>query len=229
MVSEPHASGRNIKSQVCGLLRCGDAAAERAWLELPTRKAIHALMSFLYSTDPRMKWCAVQAMGTMVARLADEDREAARDVIRRLMWNLNDESGGIGWGSAEAMGEILARHAGLAAEYLHILLSYAREDGNPLDNDGLLQGVLWGLTRVAETRSDLLHDTAGHLTVHLQSPDARVRALAVVLLGVLGDASVREGLATLTDDRAEVSLFLEGCEQRVRIADLAARAITRLT
>ena len=30
------------------------------------------------------------------------------------MWTLNDESGGIGWGSPEVMGEILAAHKGLA-------------------------------------------------------------------------------------------------------------------
>jgi len=40
--------------------------------------------------------------------------------MRRLMWNLNDESGGIGWGNPEAMGEILACHEALANEYAPI-------------------------------------------------------------------------------------------------------------
>ena len=59
-------------------------------------------------------------MGALVFSLAEQDMESARVVMRRLMWNLNDESGGIGWGSPEAMGEIMARHSGLAEEYSKI-------------------------------------------------------------------------------------------------------------
>jgi hypothetical protein len=217
-----------VKQEVCRLLGCSHGDSEQEWDRLPARKAVHALCSFLYSTDQRLKWCAVQAMGKTVARLADTDLEAARDVVRRLMWNLNDESGGIGWGSAEAMGEILARHGGLAREYTQILLSYAREDGNLMDNPDLLQGALWGLKRVAESWPELLVDAARHITVHLRSPHGRVRAHAVELLGVLGDVGVRDELAKLAGDRTEVVLYPQGCEQRVQIAELAGQTIARL-
>jgi hypothetical protein len=46
-------------------------------------------------------------MGEVMAHLADKDMESARVIMRRLMWSLNDESGGIGWGAPEAMGEIV--------------------------------------------------------------------------------------------------------------------------
>jgi hypothetical protein len=166
-----------VKREVCRLLGCSDRGAEGDWARLPALKTVNALFSFLYSTDPQVKWCAVRAMGKAAARLADEDLEAARNVVRRLMWSLNDESGGIGWGAGEALGEILARHAGLAQEYAHILLSYARRDGNLLDHDGLLQGVLWGLTRIAQTRPELLPDAARHIAMHLHSSDASIRAV----------------------------------------------------
>ena len=225
---DPPQTGPMVKREVCRLLGCNDLDVERDWARLPVLKTVNALFSFLYSTEPQVKWCAVRAMGKAAARLADEDLEAARNVVRRLMWSLNDESGGIGWGAGEAMGEILARHDGLAREYTHILLSYARRDGNLLDNDGLLQGVLWGLTRVAESRHELLPDAARHITMHLQSPDASIRALAVELLGLLGDATVRNCLEELAADQSEVTLFLRDCEQRVRIADLVARALASM-
>jgi hypothetical protein len=227
-VTNPPLTGLKVKSEVCRLLICSDPEAEGDWARLPALKTINALFSFLYSTDPQLKWCAVQAMGKAAARLADEDLEAARNVVRRLMWNLNDESGGIGWGSGEALGEILARHGGLAREYAHILLSYARRDGNLLENDGLLRGVLWGLTRVAEFWRELLPDAAKHITVHLKSSDASIRALAVELLGLLGDAAVRNCLQESAADQTEVTLFLRGCEQPVRVADLVARALVHL-
>ena len=60
-------------------------------------------------------------MGASLARLADADMEAARIVMRRLLWSLNDESGGIGWGAPESMAEAMCRHQGLALEYAHML------------------------------------------------------------------------------------------------------------
>jgi HEAT repeat protein len=227
-VTDPPQTGPMVKREVCRLLGCSDLDVERGWARLPALKTVNALFSFLYSTDPQVKWCAVRAMGKAAARLADEDLEAARNVVRRLMWSLNDESGGIGWGAGEAMGEILARHAGLAQEYAHILLSYARRDGNLLDHDGLLQGVLWGLMRVAQTRPELLPDAGRHIAMHLDSSDASIRALAVELMGLLGDAAVRSSLDELAGDQSEVTLFIRDCEQRVRIADLVARVLDRL-
>ena len=146
-------SGRALKDRVFGLLKSTDV--DRALEELSGlsgRQVLNPLFSFLYSPDPNVKWAAVTAMGAIVTKLADEDMEAARVVMRRLMWNLNDESGGIGWGSPEAMGEILACHEGLAQEYAHILISYARENGNYLEHDMLQRGLLWGIGRLSQVR-----------------------------------------------------------------------------
>ena len=69
-------------------------------------------------------------MGAVVEKLAWEDMEGARVIMRRLMWSLNEESGGIGWGAPEAMAEIMARHLELAREYSHMLISYMDYEGN---------------------------------------------------------------------------------------------------
>lgn len=95
-------------------------------------------------------------MGAFVANLADEDIESARVIVRRLMWQLNDESGGIGWGAPEVMGEILARHEGLAGEYANILTSHIKEDGNSLEHEPLQRDALWGVARLAQVRPDLV-------------------------------------------------------------------------
>ena len=58
--------------------------------------------------DELIRWRAVSAMGIVTAALADARMDAARVIMRRMMWQLNDESGGIGWGIPEAMGEIMA-------------------------------------------------------------------------------------------------------------------------
>ncbi|RZB31250.1 MAG: hypothetical protein SRB2_04775 [Desulfobacteraceae bacterium Eth-SRB2] len=103
--------GRKLKKKILELLGRDDL--EKSLDEIcqyPARKAVNPLFSFFYSTNELIKWRAITAMGAVVSRLAEQDMESARVVMRRLIWNLNDESGGIGWGSPEAMGEIMSCH-----------------------------------------------------------------------------------------------------------------------
>ena len=124
--------------------------------KIPPEKALKPLFSCLCSCDQEVKWHAVSAMGRTVATLAGQEMETARVVMRRFMWMLNDESGGIGWGVPEAMAEVLACHGALAAEYTHILVSFMREDGFYLELPALQRGLLWGVARLAEVAPELL-------------------------------------------------------------------------
>lgn len=179
--------GRDFKRKVIDLLKADDfAGVLETFRSYPARRVINPLFSCLCSTEPQIKWRAVTALGAVVANLAQDDMESARVVMRRMIWNLNDESGGIGWGVPETMGEVMARHEGLAREYVNILVSYIREDGNFLEYEPLQQGVLWGLGRLAQTSPELLQDAGAHLHPFLSSEDATLRGLAAWILGLLG-------------------------------------------
>ena len=179
--------GRDFKRKVIDLLKADDfAGVLETFRSYPARRVINPLFSCLCSTEPQIKWRAITALGAVVANLAQDDMESARVVMRRMIWNLNDESGGIGWGVPETMGEVMARHEGLAREYVNILVSYIREDGNFLEYEPLQQGVLWGLGRLAQTSPELLQDAGAHLHPFLSSEDATLRGLAAWILGLLG-------------------------------------------
>ena len=122
------------------------------------RKLVNALFSFLCSTDKKIKTNAVTAMGEVVSRIAEADLESARIIMRRLMLNLNDESGGIGWGAPEAMGEIMARNEKLANEYYKMLISYTPGGGNYLDFEDLQKDVIAGLKRLSRVRPNLVKE-----------------------------------------------------------------------
>ena len=195
---------------------------------MPLLRVINSLFSFLYSTDEQIRWRAVTAMGAAVARLADEDMEQARVIMRRLMWNLNDESGGIGWGSPEAIGEILACHELLAKEYAPILISYARKDGNYLELEMLQRGLLWGLARLSQVRPYLVQDEISHFMQYLQSMDTAVRGLAAWLIGLLEADDARTALEALTDDDAELSVYQSRKLINRCVKELAEEALKRL-
>ena len=218
--------GRNLKTKVLDLLRAEDISKGlEEIVSLPPRQVINPLFSFLCSTDPQMKWRAVKAIGKVVKNIAEEDMESARVIMRRMMWNLNDESGGIGWGLPEAMGEVMAQHQGLAGEYSMILKSYIREDGNFLEHEPLQRGVLWGLGRLAQERPELLKNATVHVRPFLSSADAVLRSLAAWTMGLLGGCQGDPALAALESDETEVTLYLNGTERGYRISELARKAL----
>ncbi|HEX9909888.1 MAG TPA: hypothetical protein VGA86_03305 [Desulfatiglandales bacterium] len=219
-------SGRSLKKKLFDLLNQGDL--EKALVEigrLPPRQIINPLLSFLQSGEEKIKWGAVKAMGVVVSQLAERDLEAARVIMRRLMWNLNDESGGIGWGSPEAMGEILATHSGLAREYAHILLSYAREDGNYLEHEALQRGLLWGIGRLSEKRPELVRGAAASLLPYLASQDGVIRGLSARIMGLLQIKEAQLELRKLTGDESELFILLQNNLTVLRVKDLAEEAL----
>jgi hypothetical protein len=217
---------RSLKKQLFDLLNQGDSDKALAEMgRLPPRQIINPLLSFIQSGNEKVKWGSVKAIGHVVGQLADRDLEAARVIMRRLMWTLNDESGGIGWGSPEAMGEIMAIHRGLAQEYAHILISYARQDGNYLEHEGLQRGLLWGIGRLSETRPELVRESAGLFLPYLESRDAVIRGLAVRLMGLLRVKEAQPVLQTLAEDESAIALVIENRLAATRVKDLAAEAL----
>lgn len=218
--------GRSLKKQLFDLLNQGDSDKALAEMgRLPPRQIINPLLSFIQSGNEKVKWGSVKAIGHVVGQLADRDLEAARVIMRRLMWTLNDESGGIGWGSPEAMGEIMAIHRGLAQEYAHILISYARQDGNYLEHEGLQRGLLWGIGRLSEKRPELVRESAGLFLPYLESRDAVIRGLAVRLMGLLRVKEAQPVLQTLAEDESAIALVIENRLAATRVKDLAAEAL----
>lgn len=214
---------RRLKKQVeqLFLTRTFESALS-AVVEMPARKVVNPLFGLLYHGDLRVRWHAVAAMGDVVSRLADADMESARVIMRRLMWNLNDESGGIGWGSPEAMGEIMARHSVLAQEYASILISYLNPDGNYLEHEGLQEGVLWAVGRLARVRPHPAGDALGFISPHFASVNPILRGMALWAAIPLAGGAKTFSIDGLSSDRAEVSVFEEGVFVRYTISHLAS-------
>ena len=194
--------------------------------QLPARQVVNPLFSFFYNIDETVKWRAVTAMGAVVSNLADHDMESARVIMRRLIWNLNDESGGIGWGSPEAMGEIMAGHDRLAEEYHNILISYIMPDGNYIEHEVLQRSVLWGIGRLAHARPQLVEDSVLFLLPYMQSEDANLRGLAAWTAGLFDCKTTRILLKRLENDQATLTIYLDGKLEEFTVAQLACRMST---
>ncbi len=214
--------GRQLKKEILELLSHKNfAKGMEKILQLPGRQAVNPLFSFFYNRDEIVRWWAVSAMGAVVSNLADHNMESARVIMRRLIWNLNDESGGIGWGSPEAMGEIMARHGRLAGEYHKILISYIMPEGNYLEHEILQRGVLWGVGRLAHARPQLVEDSAPFLLPYMESEDVNLRGLAAWTAGLFDCKTTRRLLKRLENDQATLTIYLNGKPEKFTVAQLA--------
>jgi hypothetical protein len=219
-MTKPH--GRQTKKKVTQILRGSQRTEALSLLErIPEDQLVGPLFSHFYAMDERIKFRSIIAMGELALRLADKRMEKARILMRRIMWNLNDESGGIGWGSPEAMGQILYKSPALAMEFKSILFSYLDPRGNFLEHKLLQRGVLWGIgTYLKASSGDLDNITEGLIFSHLHSLDPVKRGYAVRALVNANRFEAKIVPEHILTDSAQIDIFIGWDFATTRICDM---------
>lgn len=191
---------------------------------------VTALLAALSSGQAIVRWRAVSVLGRVVADMAGDAPEAAREVMRRLVWGLNEESGAVAWGAPEALGEIMAQSPIMAREFVNLLIAYISKCDIALCFAPLRAGAVWGLGRLAQTRPELLKERCAEepLLALSHEPDPQVRGLAVWALGWLGGERAAKRLAQLTADEQTLELYDRGELKALSVGQTAAEALKRL-
>ncbi len=190
---------------------------------------ITPLISFFCSTNPLLKWRSISAFAFVANLIAEKNMEKARILMRRLMWTLNEESGGVGWGAPEAMGEIMTLNKDLADEYHKILFSYIDDHGNFLDYEPLQQGVLWGIYRLSKKRPELVNKALYLTKQYFTSKNAVSRCLALQISGITNDYQSKREIEKLINDKTEVEIYDEGVFKKIIISSLANDVLMQIT
>jgi hypothetical protein len=220
-MAAPH--GRKIKKQVKQIL-CLDnkAKAFDKLRHIPEKVLIAPLFSYFYSMEDPIRFRSSVAMGDLTHRLAKNKIEDARIILRRLMWNLNDESGGIGWGSVEAMGEILALNKTLAKEFESILFSYINSKGNFLEHEMLQRGSLWGIGTYLKIYTDKNPDPSliKSIMFFLDSKDPVKRGYALRALLNMDNKNIYLIPEAIKSDKNIIPFFDGWDMKQIEIANL---------
>ena len=202
------AHGRIIKKQVGQILL--SESREDAFDQLrkiPDPMLAGPLFSYFYSLDDLIKFRSSTAMGDLAQRVAKKKIENSRILLRRIMWNLNDESGGIGWGSVEAMEEILKQNKTLAREFESILFSYIDPKGNFLEHEMLQRGALWGVGTYLKKYIGHDNEVTQTILPFLDSNDPVKRGYAVRALINMCDKNIDIIPGHIFSDKSQVSVF----------------------
>lgn len=202
---------------------------------LSPRECVNPLFSAICRPEEGIRWFAISCFGSVLGELVTEDPEAARVVMRRFLWSLNDESGGIGWGAPESMAESMIYSSLLREEYLHMLVSYAKHDGEELFQDGnylelpeLQRGLLWGIERVSSLFPQEFgkYDINFELREYLRATDSTVRGLALKCAANLSLVNVlRDQINQLKNDNSRMRLYKNGVFEEIKISEIATSVL----
>jgi HEAT repeat protein len=187
---------REARDAARRLLGGWDRAAVDRWAAGEPR-AISALQSLLFEEEPLLRWRAVEALGRVAALRARDDPGAARELVRRTLWLMNDESGGLLWHGPEVLGVVLAEVPALGDELCDVLASF-------LEEEPFRVGTRWALWRLAAARPGPAAAAAPALLPSLSDPDPAVRGhAALALCAAVGTAAA----ARLAHDGAPFTVF----------------------
>jgi hypothetical protein len=176
---------------------------------------LRTLASLLFETDDLLRWRAIEAIGIVAKQIVQRDDEAVRRSVRRLLWLMNDESGGVCWCAPEAVGEILRNCPGLLDEFGRVMASFLVEE--PFE-----AGTRWAIGRVGQLNPSEFAHTHRLLLTSLDSDIPEIRAYSVLALQALDVAIPEERREQIAADDTEVPFydFTSGQLQQRKVAEL---------
>lgn len=186
------------------------------------RKVIRILLGFLYDPDDYTHWLAIDALGRVGVALAATHPEKTRELVRRLLWSLNDESGGNAWGATGAIGAIAAGDPGLFGHYLGMMVPCP-------DDIHACPEFIWAVATAGRKSPAVSREYIPFLMDALRSEHAQIRAYAAWGLGVLGAGEALAALGALSGDHAPAAVYEgDGLYHRRLISELAAAGSARI-
>jgi hypothetical protein len=162
-----------LREEVRELLRTGNVSRlER--LAASDRRVMRHLLGRLWDPDEEVRRSAAEGVGAA----AGAHRDLGIDVIRRLIWALNDESATNGVYAVAALGEIGARDPELMEQFVGPLASYVWDDG-------LREEILKALIRIASVAPTLIAPYLELLEPHIDDQQPKERELATTLWSLI--------------------------------------------
>ncbi len=186
----------------------------------PSRIVRH-LISISYDKTQELAWRSIEAIGRIVYLVSKERPDFGRDLIRRLLWSIRDESGGIGWSSPEIIGEIVRNEPSRYADIPKILWSF-------MDEEFLRKGIIWAIGRIGEVAPEIVEFSMPFLRLIAENDsNEEIRFYALWALCKMGESpESRDVKSAVIYDKGELREItisdLRDCRSIERARELIA-------
>lgn len=195
----------------------------------PPEKIIPCLQGLLFEKEEIIKFRAVESIGFASLIMAEKNIENVRILMRKFMWNLNEESGGIGWGSQESMCEVAASIDKIYNEFIEIIVSYLNpESSSFLDHKELHPGVIWGIGRLGmkNKKTGAIAKYVLKDSIHDENP--KIKGLSIWAAQKCKIKGLEKGIQKYTKDQTRFTIYENGKIHTTTIAD-QAKTFLKLT
>jgi len=165
-----------MKQTLVNALETNDYETVRT-LALQSRKVFSVLVRLTYDKTTLISWRAIRAIGHVSSMYVKNNYDFLRDAIRKLLWSLSDESGGIGWSAPEILGEIVAADPEKMSDVIPLIAEIFT-----IEEQVFRPGVFYALKRISEVHPESIVPLE-NLVIHglvENDPLARIYALELV-------------------------------------------------
>ena len=186
-------------------------------------KTLKFVQSHIYGDiNDSIRWHAICAFGYLAKTYADTYDEPYRNILRRCLWAMNDESGNVPWSAPEVMAAIIKAAPKYSSDFTAPMLT------NGLDNPMCHSGVLWAIGHLGEDFAQELAPFLAKVEFTLHSPDPLLRGLAIwaytrckykPLAGIIG---------SFVEDSEEFYLFNDDVLEKTTVGDMAEKYLQEL-
>jgi hypothetical protein len=173
-------------------------------LALQSRKVFSVLVRLAYNKTTLIGWRAIKAIGLVSSLYVENSYDFLRDAIRKLLWSLSDESGGIGWSAPEILGEIVSADPRRMSDIVPLIAEIFS-----IEEQVFRPGILYALKRIAETQPELVAPFHQLILRGLAEHDPLARIYALELVDMLKERfsqnnieELRRQVESLKQDRS---------------------------
>jgi len=194
------------------------------------RKVLSMLVRLSYEKETLVGWRAILAVGMAARELVKTEPEFLRDACRKLLWSLNDESGGIGWSAPELLGEIVSADTKRFADLIPLIA-----EAYDIEGGMFRAGVVYALTRIGAHAPEKAASFRRIIDDALAARDPLVRIRGLELAGSVSLAADRSSLwpkeyyaslkgriKEMTQDKGEAWIYGEDGFSSVQVGDRAS-------
>jgi hypothetical protein len=188
------------------------------------RKVLSLLVRSAYDKEALAGWRAIKAVGLVAQALVNTDYGFLRETVRKLLWSLSDESGGIGWSAPEILGEIVAVDPQRFSDIIPLIAEVYY-----IEEDVFRPGVVYALGRIAEISPGLVLPHGDIIVKALSGTDPLARGYAIRAVKSLWNIESQENrevlkklMKDLLSDNSEIYIYHKEGYSRIEVGEEAS-------
>lgn len=187
------------------------------------RKVLSVLVRLSYDKDTLIGRRAIIAIGRVASVFVRSNYVFLRETVRKLLWSLSDESGGIGWSAPEILGEIISADPSKFSDVVPLIAEVYS-----IEEKVFRPGVLYAFGKIAEVSPETVSPFQMLIVDGLSEQDPLSRVYSLELVRMLKDKLIPENLEAAKDqvgrlrqDRAEAWIYRNGGFRSIEVGELA--------